>query len=74
MTARGNSVFGLRRDTRGYYQGVGKSGGLPSFVLPLSKCLVYRDSELDWLVPGGGFSSVGRESLLSTMFGHPCRI
>ena len=35
---------GLRRDTRGSYQGVGTSGGLAGFVLPLSKCLVHRDS------------------------------
>ena len=31
---------GLRRDTRGYYQGVGTPGGLAGLVLPLSKCLV----------------------------------
>ena len=48
---------------RGYYQGVGTTGGLAGFVLPLSKCLVNRDSELDRVVPGGGFSSVDRESL-----------
>ena len=54
---------GLRRDTRGYYQGVGTSGGLAGLVLPLSKCLVNRDSELDRVVPGGGFSSVDHESL-----------
>ena len=48
---------------RDYYHGVGMSGGLAGFVLPLSKCLVNRDSELDWVIPGGVFSSVDRESL-----------
>ena len=38
---------GLRRDTRDYYQGVGTPGGLAGLVLPLSKCLVHRDSEPD---------------------------
>ena len=47
----------------GYYQGVGTSGGLARLVLPLSKCLENRDSELDQVVSGGGFSSVDRESL-----------
>jgi hypothetical protein len=40
-----SSGRGLRRDTRGYYQGVGTPGGLAGIVLPLSKCLVHRDSE-----------------------------
>ena len=53
-----SSSRGLRRDTRGYYQGVGMPGGLAGLVLPLSKCLVNRDSELDRVVPGGGFSSL----------------
>ena len=57
------SDHGLRQDTRGYYQGVGTSGGLAGLVLPLSKCLVNQDSELDRVVPGGGFSSINRESL-----------
>ena len=35
-----SSGRGLRRDTRGYYQGVGTPGGLAGLVLPLSKCLV----------------------------------
>ena len=48
---------------RGYYQGVGTSGGLAGLVLPLSKCLVNRDSELDRVVQGGGFSFVDHESL-----------
>ena len=41
---------------------VDTSGGFAGLVLPLLKCLVNRDSELDWVVPGGGFSSVDRES------------
>ena len=40
-----SSGRGLRRDTRGYYQGVDTPGGLAGLVLPLSKCLVHRDSE-----------------------------
>ena len=48
---------------RGYYQGVGTSGGLAGLVLPLSKCLVNWDSKLDRVVPRGGFSSVDRERL-----------
>ena len=39
------------------------SGGLAGLVLPFSKCLVNRNSELDRVVPGGGFSFVDRESL-----------
>ena len=54
---------GLRRDTRGYYQGVGMPGGLAGLVLPLSKCLMHRDSEFDRVVPRGGFSSIDRERL-----------
>ena len=42
-----SSGCGLRRDTRGYYQGVGTPGGLAGLVLPLSKCLVHRDAEPD---------------------------
>ena len=64
----------LRRDTRGYYQGIGTSGGLAGFVLPLSKCLVNQDSELDRIVLGGGFSSVNRESLSWAKLGHPCMV
>ena len=30
---------------RGYYQGVGTLGGLAGLALPLSKCVVHRDSE-----------------------------
>ena len=43
---------------------VGTSGGLPGFVLPLSKCLVNRDSKLDRVVRGGACSSIDRESPL----------
>ena len=32
---------GLRRDTRGYYQGVGMPGGLVGLVLPLSEYLEH---------------------------------
>ena len=42
---------GLRRDTRGYYLGVGTPGGLAGLVLPLSKCLVHRDTEPDRAFP-----------------------
>ena len=50
------------------------SGGLAGFVLPLSKCLVSRDSELDRVVPGGGFSFVDRESMSWAKLGRPCRV
>ena len=42
---------------------VGTAGGLAGLVLPLSKCLVNRDSETDRVFPGEGISFVGRESL-----------
>ena len=42
---------------------VGASGGLAGLVLPLSKCLVNRDSETDRVFPGEGLSFVDRESL-----------
>ena len=42
---------------------VGKAGGLAGLVLPLSKCLVNRDSETDRVFPGEGLSFVDRESL-----------
>ena len=45
------------------YQDVGASGGLAGLVLPLSKCLVNRDSETDRFFPGEGLSFVDRESL-----------
>ena len=69
-----SSGRGLRGDTRGYYQGVGTPGGLAGLVLPLSKCLVDQDSELDRVVPRGGISSVDRESLSWAKLGHPCRV
>ena len=31
------------------YRDVGASGGLAGLVLPLSKCLVNRDFETDWV-------------------------
>ena len=42
---------------------VGTSGGFAGLVLPLSKCLVNRDSETDRVFPGEGISFVDRESL-----------
>ena len=39
------------------------SGGLAGLVLPLSKCLVNRDSETDRVFSGEGLSFVDRESL-----------
>ena len=42
---------------------VGTSGGFAGLVLPLSKCLVNRDSETDRVFPGEGLSFVDRESL-----------
>ena len=39
------------------------SGGLAGLVLPLSKCLVNRDSETDRVFLGEGISFVDRESL-----------
>ena len=42
---------------------VGTSGGFAGLVLPLSKCLVNRDSETDRFFLGEGLSFVDRESL-----------
>ena len=42
---------------------VDTSGGFAGLVLPLSKCLVNRDSETDRVFPGEGISFVDRESL-----------
>ena len=39
------------------------SGGFAGLVLPLSKCLVNRDSETDRVFSGEGISFVDRESL-----------
>ena len=38
------------------------SGGFAGVVLPLSKCLVNRDSETDRVFPGQGISFVHREA------------
>ena len=51
-----------------------QSGGLAGLVLPLSKCLVNRDSETDRVFPGEGLSFVDRESLWWAKLGHPCRV
>ena len=59
-----SSGRGLRRDTRGYYQGVGTQGGLAGLVLPLSKCLVHRDSESDRRVPRWRIVSADRELVM----------
>ena len=42
---------------------VGTTGGLAGLVLPLSKCLVNRDSEIDRVFLGEGLSFVDHESL-----------
>ena len=42
---------------------VGTSGGLAGLVLPLSKCLVNRDSETDRVFLGEGISFIDRETL-----------
>ena len=55
---------GLRRDTRGYYQGVGMPGGFAGLVLPLSKCLVHRDSESDRRVSRWRIVSADRELVM----------
>ena len=49
------------------------SGGLAGFVLPLSKCLVHRDSESDRVSRDGGLSP--RIVILSwAKLGHPCKV
>ena len=53
---------------------VGIAGGLAGLVLPLSKCLVNRDSESDRVFLGEGISFVDRESLSWAKLGHPCRV
>ena len=53
---------------------VGALGGFAGLVLPLSKCLVNRDSETDRVFPGEGISFVDRESLSWAKLGHPCRV
>ena len=53
---------------------VDASGGFAGLVLPLSKCLVNRDSETDRVFLGEGISFVDRESLSCAKLGHPCRV
>ena len=53
---------------------VGTSGGFAGLVLPLSKCLVNRDSETDRVFLGEGISFIDRESLSWAKLGHPCRV
>ena len=53
---------------------VGTSGGFAGLVLPLSKCLVNRDSESDRVFLGEAISFVDRESLSWAELGHPCRV
>ena len=50
------------------------SGGFAGLVLPLSRCLVNRDSETDRVFPGEGISFIDRESLWWAKLGHPCRV
>ena len=50
---------------------VGTSGGFAGLVLPLSKCLVNRDSKSDRGFLGEGISFVDRESLSWAKLGHP---
>ena len=49
-------------------------GGFAGLVLLLSKCLVNRDSETDWVFLGEGISFVDRESLAWAKLEHPCRV
>ena len=53
---------------------VGASGGFAGLVLPLSKCLVNRDSESDRASWEKVYSFVDRESLSWAKLGHPCRV
>ena len=46
-------------------------GGFAGFVLPLSKCLVNRDSETDRVFLGEGISFIDSESLSWAKLGHP---
>ena len=48
----------------GYYQGVGATGGLAGLGLPLSKCLVHRDSESDGRVPRWRIVSADRDLVM----------
>ena len=49
-------------------------GGLAGLVLPLSKCLVNRDSGTDRVLLGEGISLVDSESLSWAKLGNPCRV
>ena len=53
---------------------VGTLGGFAGLVLPLSKCLVNRDSESDRVFLGEGISFVDRESLSWAKSGQPRRV
>ena len=53
---------------------VGTTGGLAGLILPLSKCLVNRDSETDRVFPGEGISFLDRESFVWAKLGHACRL
>ena len=53
---------------------VGTFVGFAGLVLPLSKCLVNRDSETDRVFLGEGISFSDRESLSWAKLGHPCRV
>ena len=50
---------------------VGTLGGFAGLVLPLSKCLVNRDSETDRVFPGEGLSFIDRESLYGLSWDTP---
>ena len=55
---------GPRRDTHGSYRGIDAPDGLAGFLLPLSKCLVHRDSEFDQRVPRWRIVSADRELVM----------
>ena len=50
---------------------VGTAGGFAGLVLPLSKCLVNRDSKTDRVFLGEGLSFVDRESLCGLSWDTP---
>ena len=81
MATRGNSGLAYRKLGRPDNEIcaapigiVGASSGLAGLVLPLSKCLVNRDSETDGVFLGEGISFVDRESLSWAKLGHPCKV
>ena len=53
---------------------VDTSGGFAGLVLPLSKCLVNRDSETDRVFLGEGISFIDRESLSWAKLGQSYRV